>query len=78
MNKIRLTRETLKTNIRLRTGTLPGALTRNAIKFSDLFQNLIYETSGAFEDRVYKRLENLGWIEYRGLPIITRNGYQEL
>jgi len=78
MNKIRLTQKTLKNNISLYRGSLPGTLAANALKFSPAFEKLIDDSCRDFEQRIYSRLERLGWIEYRGCPIITVDGYKNL
>jgi hypothetical protein len=76
---MRFTKKIAKKKIKISRNATPGSTIRSCIKFFDgkVYYDCAWEI-GLDEDKVYTSLEKWGWIEDRGLFILTKDGFNEL
>jgi hypothetical protein len=70
---MKITKQFCKENLRLNRNTTPGSTLRSCLRVPQEI-----EWSEELSARLYSNLEKWGWIEDRGMYILTREGFGEI
>lgn len=75
----RFTKKFAKNHIRITRNATPNSTIRACIKFFD--GNKYYDSAweiGLEDEKVYSSLEKWGWIKFKGLHVLTKEGFNEI